>query len=533
MANKSFVVQYLIKARDQFSLVTDKASASMKKMQDQQKKVDATLAAGGAARNKFIAQTHGQASALDKLKLKISSLNKEQILGGMKSAGKAGLVLTAAVTTPLLYLAKGLKDAARDGVETRSKFKAVFSSIGGDAEASADRLSKSYMLAGVTSRDMMANTGDILTGFGFSQKAALALSEQVSALSVDLVSFKNYSGGATGASEALTKAMLGERESLKSLGIAILDEDVKAEVRLLVKKGLHFATKRQADAYATLSLATKQAKNAIGDLARTKNQLANLERAATERTKEASEMIGNNLIPAFTLLAKAQKNVADWFLKLSPSSQKAMLAIAGVVAVIPVLLVLLGGIALAAPIAASGIGLVSAATMFLGKSLLKIAAMLLLNPIGLIITGIAVSAYLIYKNWSPIKKWFIEMWDSVALKAQALYDKIMLMVDAVVKLKNAAKDFFTGGDEFANKKQAAMNVLRQQGASNADITAFQFRNNEAEMNKILAPTANINNKVNVGVDVRLAKGLEQANKPVVGTSNQSGLNKGSAYAGAY
>ena len=50
-------------------------------------------------------------------------------------------------------------------------------------------------------------------------------------------------------------------------------------------------------------------------------------------------------------------------------------------------------------------------TVTMAMNALKIATMT--NPIGLIITGIAVAAYLIYNNWEPISAWFSNLWTKV------------------------------------------------------------------------------------------------------------------------
>ena len=52
------------------------------------------------------------------------------------------------------------------------------------------------------------------------------------------------------------------------------------------------------------------------------------------------------------------------------------------------------------------LGVVKTAIFTMGKALLT-------NPIGLIITGIAVAAYLIYNNWEPISAWFSNLWTKV------------------------------------------------------------------------------------------------------------------------
>lgn len=50
---------------------------------------------------------------------------------------------------------------------------------------------------------------------------------------------------------------------------------------------------------------------------------------------------------------------------------------------------------------------------FVGFVLGTVGRFLLANPIILIITAIAVAAYLIYKYWEPIKKFFINLWEKI------------------------------------------------------------------------------------------------------------------------
>jgi len=55
----------------------------------------------------------------------------------------------------------------------------------------------------------------------------------------------------------------------------------------------------------------------------------------------------------------------------------------------------------------SGLKLAGAAVLWLGRALM-------LNPIGLIITGVALAALLIYKYWQPIKRFFGGLWKDFA-----------------------------------------------------------------------------------------------------------------------
>ena len=46
-----------------------------------------------------------------------------------------------------------------------------------------------------------------------------------------------------------------------------------------------------------------------------------------------------------------------------------------------------------------------------GKAVFVLGRALLLNPVGLLITGLAVAAFLVYKNWDKIKGWFAAGWN--------------------------------------------------------------------------------------------------------------------------
>lgn len=60
------------------------------------------------------------------------------------------------------------------------------------------------------------------------------------------------------------------------------------------------------------------------------------------------------------------------------------------------------------------IGYVIKGAMMFGKAIMIMSRALLTNPIGLIVTGIAVAAYLIYENWAKVGPWFAELWGKVS-----------------------------------------------------------------------------------------------------------------------
>jgi hypothetical protein len=255
----------------------------------------------------------GDSSKLDK---DLKKSNKE-VKGLGKSLGNLGKILKGgAVAGAIIFAAKKVFDlgkvlvnASSDAEETQNKFDVVFSSIKDEADAAAKNLQENFGLSGRAAQSLLGDTADLLSGFGFTQTASLDLSNQVNELAVDLASFTNFSGGAEGASQALTKALLGERESVKALGISILDADVKAKVLELTQRGLRFETERQAKAYATLELATEQSKNSLGDFQRSIGSFANQSRIASAATEDLKVSVGELLLPAVASSVTAIANL--------------------------------------------------------------------------------------------------------------------------------------------------------------------------------------------------------------------------------
>jgi hypothetical protein len=182
--------------------------------------------------------------------------------------------------------------------ETASKFSVVFSSIPEEAKKAALEIQNLYGQSERSAKQMIGDTGDLLAGFGFDQKTSLDLSTQVTRLSVDLASFQNYAGGAKGAALALTRAMLGETEQAKMLGIVIRQgtKDYQDRIEKLQKEEGY--TLLQAKAYAALQIATEQSKNSIGDYSRTMMELANSKRRLGEVAEDFNAKIGEQLAGA-------------------------------------------------------------------------------------------------------------------------------------------------------------------------------------------------------------------------------------------
>lgn len=231
--------------------------------------------------------------------------NLRGLKGETDNVGKAfntlkGIAIGAffvAVGRKVFDLARNFVSAASEAEETANKFNVVFSGVGDDAAAAANRLSTSFGFSQEAAQSLLASTGDLLTGFGFTQESALDLSSQVNELAADLVSFTNFSGGTEVASQALTKALLGETEQAKSLGIVIRQNSKEFRDQVEEIQETTGATEQQARSQAILNQIIAQSQNAIGDFARSQASFANQSRIAQATIDDLQSILGQGLLP--------------------------------------------------------------------------------------------------------------------------------------------------------------------------------------------------------------------------------------------
>jgi hypothetical protein len=360
---------------------------------------------------KFLADLAGFSKQMQNVDRELQKTGKK-----LQSVGKS---LTVGVTVPIVGIGIASLKAASDAEETASKFGTVFRDISADAKAAAEDLVNSYGLSRNASNQLLSDTGDLLTGFGFTQQSALELSTEVNKLAVDLASFTNFSGGAEGASQALTKALLGERESVKSLGISILESDVQAKVLENTQKGLTFETERQAKAFATLQIAQSQSANAIGDYARTSGSFANQMRLIQARISDLGVTFGEILLPFANKLAGVISKLVAGFTDLSPTTKKFIVVLAGIAAAVGPLLALAGTIL---PALATGFAILT-------------------GPIGLVIAGVTAIVAIMVRYWEPIKKLLVD----IANYFIDLYNESTIFRIGVEAIGNAFKNMFEVG----------------------------------------------------------------------------------------
>lgn len=380
--------------------------------------------------------------------------------GSLLAVG-GGMVIVGGIIT---VISGKLLKMASDAEETSSKFATVFRDVSDESEAMAKNLSRNYGLSSTAAKKMLGDTGDLLTGFGFTGEAALDLSSEVNKLAVDLASFTNFSGGAEGASQALTKALLGERESVKALGISILEEDVKAKMALMTKQGMTFETERQAKAYATLLIAQEQSKNAIGDFERTSESFANQQRILNARLGDMAVILGEKILPIGTKVLswaiKIVEKLTDWA-ERHPILTGILVKFAAALG----LLVGTGGMLILGALAFIKMAGAIKTSIEFYRSLSGVlplvtakvwafTAAILANPITwwvIGITAVIAAIVLLWKNWEKISEWISRKIDWICDKFKWLGDKVKWVAEKLGIYKEKTTELIEETDNLKEK----------------------------------------------------------------------------------
>ena len=309
-----------------------------------------------------------------------------------RKAAKTGAVMTASLTVPIGLLVKNMISAASAAEEVNSKFAQVFRGMDKEGAVAVKGLVKDFKLATSTAKTMLSTTGAILSSSGLSKDRILEISKALNAASIDLSSFHDYQGTATESSLILTKALLGEAETLKTnfgiqitMGDKAFNKQVKLKQRLL---GLNVkAAKAEVIFAEIMRQAGKDGQKALGDFKRTADGYANTARTNAEATKAMSEAFGVLLLPVATKLTRLMTALSTSIAALSDPVKNIIIVLAGLVAIGGPLLLLVGGLAIA-------FAAMSAPVLVMGAAIM----------------GLVAAGALLYLNWEGVVGGLKSIW---------------------------------------------------------------------------------------------------------------------------
>jgi len=221
-------------------------------------------------------------------------------MSGLKKTAVAGGAIFAAKS--LFDFSKSAVDAAVAADEAASAFGTTFGTAADRATRFLEDFANKAGLTVAEAQQLQSTLGAVAQGIGFTQEASADLSIELTKIAADVASFSNISAGAEPVLQAFRSALVGEREALKTYGIAITEAEVQTEAFLQTGKENADMLTRQEKALATLALIQQKAAVQIGDLDRTQASFANQSRLVNAELRELREEIGRELIPALEIL---------------------------------------------------------------------------------------------------------------------------------------------------------------------------------------------------------------------------------------
>ena len=216
----------------------------------------------------------------------MSGLSKAAIAGGAIFATKA-----------IIDFSKSALEAAVSAEEAGAAFDTTFGTAAVRASAFLEDFANKAGLTVGEAKQLQATLGAVAQGIGFTQEASADLTIELTKVAADVASFSNVSSGAEPVLNAFRSALVGEREALKTYGIAITEAEVQSKAFEITSKRNTDELTRQDKALATLALIQDKAAVQIGDLDRTAGSFANQSRALNAELRQLREEIGEELIP--------------------------------------------------------------------------------------------------------------------------------------------------------------------------------------------------------------------------------------------
>lgn len=199
----------------------------------------------------------------------------------------------------IVYAGKQLMELAVSLDVVNAKSKTVFGQYAADLDVVAQKVAKSMGMTGMQYKKAASAIGDLLVPMKFSRKEAFVLSTGLLQLSGALSEWTGGMYSAEEVSRIFTKAMLGEREELKSLGVSITEADVQER---LLEKGqakLTGTMLKQAEAIATMELIQEKSVDAQTAFAASGDSLRRQYAELQASFKTLGGTLAVELIPVF------------------------------------------------------------------------------------------------------------------------------------------------------------------------------------------------------------------------------------------
>jgi hypothetical protein len=248
-------------------------------------------------------------------------------------------------TLPIGLVAGSFIKIASDYSESINKVDVAFGNASQTVKDFANTAGKNFGIDRGTALDMAAMFGDMSTSMGLSQIKASELSTSLVGLAGDLASFKNLN--ISEVQTALSGIFTGETESLKRLGVVMTEENLN---QFLLTQGIAKKMSNLTQAQKVLqryNYVLQMTSNSHGDFIRTQAGFANQMRIMRSSYNDLSIQLGMILLPYAIQFIGVLNKTTQYFQQLTPETQKMILIIGGLIAILPPLVIIFGSIILA------------------------------------------------------------------------------------------------------------------------------------------------------------------------------------------
>ena len=229
--------------------------------------------------------------------------------------GKAGLVLggfALAGGAAAIGIGSAVNSMGIEMETLRAKSQVVFGDSLGQVTKWADANAAAMGLTSLQATSLATNMADLLKPMGFTAEQAAVMSTEMTDLSGALSAWSGGTIDAAGVADIMTKAMLGETDGLKQLGISISAADVATRLAEKGQTALTGAALAQAEALAVQELILEKstdAQTAWADGSMDAVKAANAQKASIQGIKES---FVNALYPAIQRVIPLVAEATAW-----------------------------------------------------------------------------------------------------------------------------------------------------------------------------------------------------------------------------
>lgn len=334
-------------------------------------------------------------SLRDRFSKKLSTIQKRTSVF-QSSIGKVGGAIGLAFGGVMAV--RGIKNLLELGGKLElidKKAKIVFGSYEAQIKSFAQTNAAAMGLTQSELIESAAAIGDLLIPMGIQRDVATDMTQRIVSLSGALSEWTGGQRSAMEVGKVLAKALLGEREQLKELGVSIMESDVQLE---LMSRGMNKLTGnalKQARAMITVDMLYQRTQDAQTSYASGAGSLVRIKAELIAKLKTYRDILAIKLIPIFKKVIDKVGKVIILFEKhkdiLIPLG-KGILVVIGVLATLKI-------------------------------AIWAVNAAMAANPIGAVILAMSALVALIIYAKDQFGGW-AELWEGVKIQADMLFGGI-------------------------------------------------------------------------------------------------------------